>query len=183
VFAINGWHQWSNASGAEFDIAIDTNGDGVTDYLVVALDLGEVLTGAFNGVDASFTFDASGNLIDAFYADAPMNGSVIELPAVASDLGLTSSSPSFTYSITGFDLITGNIDAVPGTAPFNAFAPSVSNGQFFTLPTATSATLPLSVNIASQKAAPALGWMVVSLDNPNGAFQAQLIPAPKLPKH
>ena len=123
VFAINGWHQWSNASGAEFDIGIDTNGDGAPDYYVVALDLGDVLTGSFDGIDASFTFDASGDLIDAWYADAPMNGSVIELPALASDMGITSAAPGFSYSITGFDLIYGTIDSVPGTAKFNAFTP------------------------------------------------------------
>jgi hypothetical protein len=183
VFAINGWHQWSNASGAEFDIAIDTNRDGVTDYLVVALDLGAVLTGSFNGIDASFTFTPAGELVDAFYADAPMNGSVIELPALASDLGLNASSPAFSYSITGFDLITGNVDAVAGHALYNAFSPSVSNAQFVTLPAGRSAKLSLSVDPQLQRNAPALGWMIASLDNRNGAAQAALIPVGKLPGH
>jgi subtilisin family serine protease len=183
IFAINGWHQWSNASGAEFDIAIDTNGDGVTDYLVVSLDLGAVLTGSFSGVDASFTFSGSGALIDAFLADAPMNGSVIELPALASDMGITSASPAFSYSITAFDLGFGTIDAVPGSGKFNAFAPSVSNGQFVSLAKNASAVLPVSVDKALQLTAPALGWMIVSLDNRNGAPQAALIPVGKLPNH
>jgi minor extracellular serine protease Vpr len=183
VFAINGWHQWSNAAAAEFDIAIDTNGDGAPDYVVASVDLGAVLTGAFNGIDASFTFDAAGKLIDAFYADAPMNGSIIELPALASDLGITSTSPAFRYAITGFDLITGTVDPVPGTASFNAFAPSVSNGDFLSIASGKSATLPLSVTPALQKSAPALGWMVVSLDDRSGAAQAVLIPVGKLPKH
>jgi len=183
IFAINGWHQWSNASAAEFDIAIDTNGDGATDFLVVSFDFGAILTGSFNGVDASFTFNAAGHLIDAFYADAPMNGSVIELPAVASDMGITAAAPSFKYSITGFDLNTGNIDPVPGKAAFNAFAPSVSNGQFVVLASGASATLPISVDPALQATAPSLGWMIVSLDNRNGAAQAALVPVGKLPKH
>lgn len=182
VFAINGWHQWSNASGAEFDIGIDTNGDGVADYYVVALDLGDVLTGSFDGIDASFTFNAAGGLVDAWYADAPMNGSVIELPALASDMGITSAAPGFSYSITGFDLIYGTIDAVPGSAKFNAFTPSVSNGQFVALAPGKSATLPLSVSPTLQATTPSLGWMIVSLDNRNGAAQAALIPVGKLPK-
>ena len=183
VFAINGWHQWSNAAAAEFDIAIDTNGDGATDFLVVSLDLGAVLTGSFNGIDASFTFNAAGTLLDAFYADAPMNGSVIELSAVASDMGISATAPGFKYSITGFDLGTGTIDAVPGKGAFNAFAPSVSNGQFLVLGSGASATLPISVDPALQAKTPSLGWMIVSLDNKNGATQAALVPVGKLPKH
>jgi minor extracellular serine protease Vpr len=181
IFAINGWHQWSNASAAEFDIAIDTNGDGAPEFVVVSLDLGLVETGSFNGIDASFTFDAAGNLKDAFLADAPLNGSVIELPALASDLGLKSSSAAFSYSITGFDGITGNVDAVAGQALYNAFSPSVSNAQFVPLAAGASAKLPLSVDSRLQARAPSLGWMVVSLDNPNGAPQAALIPVGKLP--
>jgi subtilisin family serine protease len=183
VFAINGWHQWSNAAAAEFDIGIDTNGDGTPDFVVVGADLGAITTGSFDGVEASFTFDASGNLIDAFYADAPMNGSVIELPAIASDMGITSAAPTFSYAITGVDLINGTIDSVPGTAPYNAFTPSLSNGQFISLASGASATLPLSANLSLQKTTPSLGWMVVSLDNANGAAQAALIPVGHLPTH
>jgi minor extracellular serine protease Vpr len=183
IFAVNGWHEWSNAAGNEFDIAIDTNGDGTPDYIVVGVDLGAVLTGSFNGIMASFTFDAAGNLIDAFYADAPMNSSVIELPALASDMGITSTSKALAYSITGFDLITGNVDPVPGTASFNAFNPAISNGQFISLAPGASASLPVSVTFSAQKAAPALGWMIVSLDNAGGAHQAALVPVGKLPSH
>jgi hypothetical protein len=181
VFAVNGWHRWSNASAVEFDIAIDTNADGAPDYFVVALDLGAVLAGEFNGTLASFTFDASGNLIDAFLADAPMNGSVVELPALASDMGITAAAPGFVYTVTGFDLLSGAVDEVPGTAGFDAFAPAVSNGQFVFLASGTSATLPLSVDLAAQSSAPARGWMIVSLDNANGSSQAANIPVGKLP--
>ena len=117
---------------------------------------------------------------DAFLADAPLNGSVVELPALASDLGLTSSK-AFSYSITGFDGITGNVDAVAGQALYNAFSPSVSNGQFVPLAAGASAKLGLSVDTRLQARAPALGWMVVSLDNANGALQAALIPVGKVP--
>ena len=181
IFAVNGWHRWSNASAVEFDIAIDTNADGAPDYFVVALDLGAVLAGAFNGTLASFTFSASGDLIDAFLADAPMNGSVVELPALASDMGITTAAPAFSYSVTGFDLLTGAVDAVPGTAGFDAFTPAVSNGQFVFLASGSSVTLPLSVDLAAQQSAPARGWMIVSLDNANGSSQAALVPVGKLP--
>ena len=155
------------------------------DYFVIGADLGYYTTGSFDGVEASFVYNVAAGAFepDIFYADAPMNGSVIELPVLASDLGLTSAAPSFTYAITGEDLITGNVDAVATTATYNAFTPSTSNGQFATLARNASATLPLSVNVSLQKAAPALGWMVVSLDNPNGDDQAALIPVGKIPNH
>jgi minor extracellular serine protease Vpr len=183
VFAVNGWHQSSNAAAAEYDIAIDTNGDGTPDFLVVSADLGAITTGSFNGIDASFTFDTAGNLIDAFYADAPMNGSTVELLALASDIGINATTPTISYSITGIDLITGNVDAVPGTAAYNVFTPSVSNGDFLSLAPGASATLPISVVPALQKTTPALGWMVVSLDNDSGAAQAALIPVGRVPNH
>ena len=182
IFAVNGWHQWSNAASAEFDIAIDTNGDGATDFLVVAIDDGAIFTGSFNGIVDSLTFDAAGNLLGGFSADTPMNGSVIELPTLAGFMGVTAAAPTFTYSITGFDLNTGAIDSVPGKAKFNAFTPSVSNGQFIALASGASAVLPLSVDPALQAATPSLGWMIVSLDNRNGAAQAALVPVGKLPK-
>jgi minor extracellular serine protease Vpr len=183
IFAINGWHEWSNAAANEFDIAIDTTGDGQVDYFVVALDLGYVLAGDWNGVLASFTFTAAGDLVDAFYADAPMNGSVIELPALASDMGITSTSGPISYAVTGFDLIDGYIDALPAVTSYNVFNPSLSNGQFVTLASGKSALLPLAASVSGQQAAPALGWMVVSLDNKGGANQAALLPIGKLPNH
>jgi minor extracellular serine protease Vpr len=183
VFAINGWHQWSNASGNEFDIAIDTTGDGNPDYFVVGVDLGAVLTGSFDGVMASFTFDTAGNVVDAFYADAPMNSSTLELPAIASHMGITADSPAFTYSVVGFDLITGKVDSVPGAASYDPFNPSVSSGQFVSVNPGGSTFLPVAVDVAAQKTTPALGWMIVSLDNASGSSQAALIPVGHLPNH
>ena len=84
VFVINTYGRATNQTVNEFDILIDNNGDGVVDFVVVGADLGVVLTGSFNGQMVSFTIDAAtGALIDAFFADAPMNGSLIELPALA----------------------------------------------------------------------------------------------------
>lgn len=180
IFAVNNWHQWSNAAAAEFDIAIDTNADGNPDYIVIGIDEGEVLAGSFDGVEAAFTFDAAGNLLAGFTADAPMNSSTIELPALASVMGITPDSPAMAYSITGFDLINGNVDQVPGTALFNPFKPAVSTGQFVSLDRGATAQLPVSVDLAAQQATPALGWMIVSLDNPSRS-QAALLGVGKLP--
>jgi hypothetical protein len=44
-----------------------------------------------------------------------------------------------------------------------------------------SASLGVSVNEAGFAADPALGWMVVTLDDANGADQADLVPVGALP--
>ena len=179
IFAVNTWSKASNPAINEFDISIDTNHDGTMDALVVGVDLGLVLTGTPNGQTGSFTFDAAGNLIDAFYADAPMNGSVVELPAIASEIGVTAANPAFDYGITGFSTLTLTEDDVAGTAHYDAFNPATSNADFLTLDPHTSASLALTVDpsavTGTRHDRQPLGWMVVSLDDANGAAQAQLI--------
>src|SRR4029453_1420658 len=76
VFLINTYGQATNQSVNEYDVLIDTNRDGQADFVVAGFALGAVFTGDNNGQYASFTIDAStGDIIDAFFADAPMNGS------------------------------------------------------------------------------------------------------------
>src|SRR4029077_17133401 len=66
VFVINTWGKATNQSVNEYDIPIDTNGDGQPDFVVVGADLGFVETGSFNGQFASFTINAhTGAIVDA----------------------------------------------------------------------------------------------------------------------
>src|SRR5581483_1000367 len=90
VFLVNTYGAAANQTVNEYDIDIDTNGDGVVDYVVVGVDDGAVFAaGSFDGVMDSVVINAHTNqIVDAFNADAPMNGTVVELPALASDLGL-----------------------------------------------------------------------------------------------
>ena len=167
-------------------------GDGFVDFFVVGVDLGAVLNGAFNGQMASFVIDAStGAIVDAFYADAPMNGSVVELPLLASDLGLSQNpsnpgpgkrggqSQQFTYAVNAFWLVGGGVDST-SAATFNPFVPPVSSGDFATLPPGSATAMSLTVDKDQQKKTPALGWLVVSVDDANGAAQADEVQAPAL---
>jgi minor extracellular serine protease Vpr len=178
VFAVNTWGQAANQSVNEFDIDIDTNGDGQTDYVVVGVDLGLVLTGDFNGQYGSFTFDAAGNLIDAWYAEAPMNGSVVELPVLGSDIGLSSASGKFSYTVTGYSIVPGTFIDTTGTASYDPYNPAVNTGQFLDLAPGGSGSIPLSLDAGAQAVTPALGWISVNLDDANGAPQADEIPLP-----
>jgi len=178
VFLINTYGQATNQSVNEYDVLIDTNGDGQPDYVVFGFDLGAVETGVFNGQYASFTENVStGQIVDAFLADAPMNGSTIELPTMGSDLGLTGGG--FSYSVNAFSEVPGGIVDQTGTGSFNPFNPAVSSGDFAAVPAGGSASLPLMVNRGLQSSTKALGWLVASVDDANGAAQADEVPAPQ----
>jgi hypothetical protein len=185
VFLINTYGQATNQSVNEYDVLIDTNGDGQADFVVVGFDLGAVLTGVADGRFGSFTIDAStGDIIDAFFADAPMNGSTIELPAVASEIGLVQKAAkptAFRYAVNAFSLVPGGIVDTTGSALFDPFHPAVSSGDFSPLAAGGgTASLPLSIDKSQQAKTPALGWLVASVDDANGAAQADEVAAPAL---
>jgi len=180
IFAVNTWGAWSSPSSNEFDIGIDTNGDGIDDFIVVGVDLGAITTGQPDGAMASLTFDVAGDLIDAWTADAPTNSTVVELPTLASDLGVTSGSPTFDYDVAGFSLETGAADPVDGAAHVDVWDPLISNGDYIPLKPGASDTLPLTADLTrlsdpAAHASQSLGWMVVALDDAAGASQADLV--------
>ena len=181
VFAVNTYGRWGNASDNEFDIGIDTDQDGTDDYFVVGVDGGAVLAGSFDGRMLSFTIDSHGNLIDAFLVAAPVNGSTVELPTMASDLGLASGHSAFDYDAAGFSIFGGPFDVASGIGHFDALDPALSQGDFLTLARGATSSLNISVDEAGFAANSALGWMVVTLDDANGAAQADLVPVGTLP--
>jgi hypothetical protein len=187
VFLINTWGQATNQGVNEYDILIDTNGDGAPDFVLVGADLGAVLTGTPDGRFAAFTFNAAtGALIDANFAEAPMNGSTVELPTLASDLGLFQRAngvgpvkkEGLTYTVDAFSLVPGGIVDTTGSATINPFSPPVSSGDFAALASGASTSFSLTVDTDQQKKDGALGWLVASVDNANGAPQALEVMAP-----
>jgi hypothetical protein len=189
VFLVNTWGAASNHSIVEYDVNVDTNGDGTTDYFVVGVDGGAVLAGAFDGRLLSFTINAStGALVDAFIADAPMNGSTVELPALASDLGLSQKPlkgqtggprTGFAYGVAAFSELGPQVDTT-GFAPFDVFQPSLSSGDSTNVAAGGTASLPLGVDSSQLNRNPALGWLVASVDDASGAAQAGEVPLPSL---
>jgi minor extracellular serine protease Vpr len=180
TFLINTWGRAANQSINEFDIPIDTTGSGTPNFVLVGADLGLVLTGTPNGQYAAFTINAkTGALVDAFLAEAPMNGSTIELTTLASDLGLSqTASHALTYSVNAFNGVPGGLVDVTGSASIDPFSPPVSSGDFATILPGASASFTLTANPNQLEQTPALGWLVASLDNANGAAQALEVKAP-----
>ena len=193
VFLINTYGRATNQAVNEYDVNIDTNRDGQPDFVVFGYDLGAVLTGDNDGRYASFVFNvATGEIDDIWLADVPMNGSTIELPALASDIGLAQKAAkptTFRYWVNAFSNVPGGIVDTTGSALFDPFHPAVSSGVLnedgtpIAVAAGGSASLPLSVDKSQLGNTPALGWLVASVDDPNvpsGAPQADEVAAPAL---
>jgi hypothetical protein len=186
VFAVNNYGAWSSPSSNEFDIYIDVDGDGKPDYIVVGLDLGALQTGTFRGRMASAVFSTKSDGADIqFFATARSDSATALLPILSSQLCrdgepcLSADKPRFSYEIVSFDLLNGGTKVVSGSAKFNAWSSSISQGDFVTVAPGGTGTSPVTVNSGEAKMTPALGLMVVTLDNKNGAEEAQLISVTK----
>ena len=89
----------------------------------------------------------------------------------------TTADKRFTYQAFGFDLLSNFVDAVAGTAKFNAGPTSaISQGNFVSVPKGASGTAPVTINPAEWAQTPALGQMIVTLDNAAGKGEAALLP-------
>jgi len=184
VFAVNTWGRWSSPAQLDVEVEIDTNKDGTTDFYLVGYDGGLMLSGVPNGQPLSFLFDADFNLVDLWPVSAPVNGSNYLLLAAASSLGLTGDAGSFDYDTYVYPVFQDvPSDSASGQGHFDPFHPAVSQGDFIGLSKGQSATLGLSIDIAAYKANPALGWLIATSDDANGAPQADLVPIGRPSKH
>ena len=131
VFAATEALATSTHSTREVDVAIDANGDGEIDFITFAADVGLTLDGAPNGALGAFTIDASRNLVDAWAATAPANGSTVLLPVLASRLGVTEATGPLEVTATGFTAFPGidAVDDIDASAVFDPYAPAVSEGD------------------------------------------------------
>ena len=184
VFAVNTFEGWYSPSTQEFDIYVDVDNDGIDDYIVVGADQGAISTGSYNGRLGSFVFSTrSGGASINFFATAPTNSSIAELPVLSSQLCragepcLNAASPRITYHAVSFDLNTGGSDVVNGMAKYNAWTPSISVGAFDTLAPGGSASESVSIDPTEWALTPALGSMIVTLDNENGDDKVNLLAA------
>jgi minor extracellular serine protease Vpr len=165
VFAVNTFGRVSNPDSMQLDILVDVNGDGVPDYDIRAVDLGGFLSGNLNGQMVTLVINlATQAAFIEFPVTAPTDSTTVLLPIVAADAGITGSNPRFSYTAQS----TGNsgaVDVITTPAKFNAFNPAISNGAFVTLPPDSSASVPLLIDREEFRKTPALGQMVVSLEN------------------
>jgi len=184
VLAVNTFKRWSNAATNELDISVDVdpgNNNGV-DYVVVGVDQGAVQAGVFNGRMAAFVFStrSPGAAVD-FFAVAPTDSSTALLPVLSSRLCrtgepcLSAANPRISYRIDSFDLVNETVDSVPGVAKFNVWSSSLTQGDFVNVPVGGTVTVPITIAPAEWALTPALGVMIVTLDNKAGGPEAALL--------
>jgi hypothetical protein len=179
VFAVNTHQRFSSLDADEIDILINTTTTANPNFQLSAFDEG-ALTGSPDGTLTTVLFDlttGAGTIIGA--PVAPTDGSTVLLPTFASLMSLTSSAARFTYTARTFDPLTGNPVTVPGNGSFNAFSPSIATGTVGPFdPNTQTMVTGLAIDPVEWMQTPALGYMIVYIDNHAGVRQAQLIPAP-----
>lgn len=117
----------------------------------------------------------------------PLNGATTLLPTVASWMGLSSASNKIRYTVASTNILPSvfaltdwimaenNVDLA--WAPWHPWQPAVNSGAFHPQPPGQSVVSQLSVNLANNSAhGSPRGWMIVALDDPSGAGQADLVP-------
>lgn len=142
---------------AEFDVLIDNNRDGVTDYTVFNFDLGFISTRAFDGRNAVWVQKAGSMTVQAFFftdADLDSANAILTVPLAA--VGLTPGTQFDFTVLASDDYFTGAAtDAIgpmtvtSGTPRFAASAASV------VVPAGTSATLGVTAVPSGDTASPA----------------------------
>ena len=78
---------------------------------MIGIDFGLATAGELSGEPVSIIVDADGNIVDAWGADAPANGSTILLPALASDISRTDADSTVDYEVID------SLEVTPRTRP------------------------------------------------------------------
>jgi subtilisin family serine protease len=148
-FAITTHQDWSSPHQVEFDIYIDTDQDGVEDFILFDWNYGNASGAYSSGSYISVLYDIA--LDELFLADfingfpdmdtGLFNSNVMVLGVAASDLGLSAESPQFDYKVVSYSteradgefsddiVIYGDpIDETP-VLSYNAAQPGISTGN------------------------------------------------------
>ena len=184
VFAAGQARGTSTQGTHEVDVEIDTDGDGIADYLTYAADSGLMRGEEADGTISAFTITAADHrLVDLRRASAPTNGSTVLLPVLASSIGVTATSPAFRVSATGFSLTgDGGYDVVSGTGRFQPFRPALNQGQRVKLDPGTSASVTTRVDAAQTSRQTVTGWLVVTPDDAAGRAEVDRVGLQLAPK-
>jgi hypothetical protein len=111
---------------------------------------------------------------------APQNGSTIELPALASELGLTSGSNKLNYQVATFPIVRRSLETSPRSARTACSSRRSRRVILHAQPGSVADAEPADRQ-GKFAGTTVRGGLVVTLDDANGAAQAEEISAFPLP--
>ena len=178
IFAINGFRRCSNPSVNEYDLVV-TSASGAQ-YAVIGIDEGYAVAGAFNGRLTTLVLNLAdptqGWIMPA--VSSTDSGSILLL-AFASQIGVTSAAPRFSYFSQTFNLAGEGDDPPSAIANYNAYTSAViGQGLSAQVDPNTTTSLAIGVDRTEWLQTPAKGLMVVFAENSPGSPQAGLFPFP-----
>lgn len=175
-FAINTFGRRSHPNyPAEFDVYLDSNGDGQDDYAIFNLEIGGF---AASGQNAVYVLNlTSGLATPYFFADADLNSANMIFTVPAASVGVTPGTP-IGISVYAFDnYFTGaNTDAIENMR-FKVGSPRFSVAEpFGTVPSFSRSPVPLVK--ADVPAADSSETGVLMMYRRNALIEAEAVPVP-----
>jgi hypothetical protein len=174
-FAVNTYGERAHpAYPAEFDVYVDTNNDGIDDFVLYTVENGGFAASGQTVVAVANLSTGAG--VIRYFADASLNSGNLILTARATDLGITAGS-KFRFSVLAFDnYFTGWLTDAVENMTFTAATPRYDAGFGGTVPKGTSATLPVQAVPGGATASPSQsGFLLMYRDGAPGR-EAEAIP-------
>lgn len=169
-FAITTYGQRAHpAYPAGFEVYVDSDGDGVDDYVIYnAEQTGFAATGATLVYVQKLS---GGSAVAKFYVDADLNSSNMVLTALAADIGIVSPTQKFKFSVYVADnYFTGNYkDAIVGMTHTLGKPKYAAGFDSFVMPVGAAGAIPVSAVAGGAAASPSqTGLLLVYADGKTG---------------
>jgi hypothetical protein len=179
LFAVNTWGQRSHPNyPAEFDIYVDSNNDGVDDFVVFNRE-----NGAFGSSGQNLVVLANlstGASVIRYFSVSDLSSANVIMPVQARDLGITAGT-KFSYQVFAFDnYFTGALTDVSDRVTLTPNAPRFQAAEeFFSIPVGGAKALTVNRNAAGDAASPSQsGLLLMYYDGKTGAEASAITVTP-----
>ena len=174
-------HPMSNVGLNEWDVLIDTEGNGSWDYVVVGVH--GALLGDVRNLMYSLTIDLStGGIVDIWAWDATLNGATTFTLFVPELLGLDPTGVDdhdMVYMPVVYSLLDSARWDYASPAKHDFADTAVEAGIYGPVAAHSSVQWEAGYDFGHVKADKSAGWMIVSIENEGGAAEAQIIGVPR----
>lgn len=160
---------------AEYDIYVDSNNDGVWDYVIYNPENGGFgATGQTLVTACNLTTSAC---VTRFFASADLNSSSMIYTVLASDIGITDPSQTFKFAVYSFDnYFTGDLTDSIGTMTHTLATPKYSaNAASFATPINGAAALTVDAVAGGDVASPSQSGLLLMHGNARTGRESDLV--------